>query len=64
MYALKHVGINNIFAEQSELQQQLVLQNIMKTVHQFKDHVVKEIILFSVHVSDRVNAEVFSHFNE
>ena len=42
--ALIYVGTNDIFRDQSELQQQSVLQNIMKIAHQCKDHGVKEII--------------------
>ena len=41
--AMIHVGINDISRDQSELQQHLVLQNIMKISHQCKDHGVKEI---------------------
>ena len=35
---LIHVGINDILRYQSELHQQLVLQNIMRTAHQCKEH--------------------------
>ena len=58
---LIHVGIN-ILRDQSELQQQLALQNIMKIAHQCKDHVVKGIILSSVVATDRVNADALIHF--
>ena len=60
--SLIHVEINNLM-DQSELQQQLVLQNIMKTAHQCKDHGVKQIILSSVVVTGRVRADVLIHFN-
>ena len=60
--ALIHVGINDILRDQSELKQQLVLQNIMKIAHQCKDHGVKEIILSSVVATGRVNADVIIHF--
>ena len=43
--ALIHVGINDILRDQSELQQQLVLQNIMKIAHQCINHGVQEIII-------------------
>ena len=56
--------INDILRDQSELKQQLVLQNIMKVAHQCKDHGVKEIILSSVVATGRVNADVLIHFNE
>ena len=56
--ALIHVGINDILRDQSELQQQLVLQNIMKIAHQCKDHGVKKIILSSVIATGRANADV------
>ena len=59
-----HMGINDILREQSELQQQLVLQNIMKIAYQCKEHGVKEIILFSVVATGRVSADVLIHFNE
>ena len=62
--ALIHVGINDILRDQSELQQQLVLQNIMRIAHQCKEHGVKEIILSSVVATGRVNADVLIHFNE
>ena len=62
--ALIHMGINDILRDQSELKQQLVLQNIMKIAHQCKDHGVKEIILSSVVATGRVNADVIIHFNE
>ena len=62
--ALIHVGINDISRSQSELKQQLVLQNIMKIAHQCKDHEVKEIILSCVVATGRVNANVLIHFNE
>ena len=62
--ALIRVGINDILRDQSELKQQLVLQNIMKIAHQCKDHEVKEIILSSVVATGRVNADVIIHFNE
>ena len=62
--ALIHVGINDILRDQSELQQQLVLQNIVRTAHQCKEYGVKEIILFSVVATGRVNADVLIHFNE
>ena len=39
--ALIHVGINDILRDQNELQQQLVLQNIMRIAHQCKEHEVK-----------------------
>ena len=55
--ALIHVGINDILRDQSELKQQLVLQNIMKIAHQSKDHGFKEIILSSVVATGRVNAD-------
>ena len=50
--------------DQSDLQQQLVLQKIVKIVHQFKDYGVKGIILSSVVATGRVNADVLIHFNE
>ena len=59
-----HVGINDILRDQSELQQQLVLQSIMKIAHQCKDHGVKEIILSFAVAAGRVNADVLIHFNE
>ena len=58
------VGINDILRDESELKQQLVLQNIMKISHQWKDDGVKEIILSYVVVTGRVNADVLIHFNE
>ena len=61
---LIHVGINDILRDQSELKQQLVLQNIMKVAHQCKDDGVKEIILSSAVTTSRVNADVLIHFNE
>ena len=61
---LIHVGINDILRDQSELKQQLVLQNIMKVAHQCKDDGVKEIILSSAVTTGRVNADVLIHFNE
>ena len=48
---------------QSELQQQSVLQNIMKILHQCKEHGVKEIVFSSVVVAGNINAEVLNHFN-
>ena len=62
--ALIRVGINDILRDQSELKQQLILQNIMKIAHQCKDHEVKEIILSSVVTTGRVNADVIIHFNK
>ena len=62
--ALIHIGINDILWDQSELQQQLVLQNIMKIAHQCEEHGVKGIILSSVDAAGRVNANVLIHYNE
>ena len=62
--ALIQVGISDIFRDQNQLKQQLVLHNIMKIAHQCKDHGVKEIILSSVVATGRVNADVIIHFNE
>ena len=61
--ALIHVGINDILRDQSELKQQLVLQNIVKIPHQCQDHGVKEIILSSVVATGRVNADALIHLN-
>ena len=58
------MGINDILRDQSELQQQLVLQNITRIAHQCKEHGVQEIILSSVVGTGRVNADVLIHFNE
>ena len=58
------MGINDILRDQSELEQRLVLQNIIKIAHQCKDHGVKEIILSSVVATGRVIADVLIHFNE
>ena len=61
--ALIHVGINDILRDQSELPQQLVIQNIMKIAHQCKDHGIKDVTLSSVVAAGRVNDDVFIHFN-
>ena len=61
--ALIHVGINDILRDQSELKQQLLLQNIVKVPHQCQDHGVKEIILSSVVATGRVNADALIHLN-
>ena len=58
------MGINDILRDQSEIKQQLVLQDIMKVAHQCKYHGIKEIILSSVVTSGRINADVLIHFNE
>ena len=50
---LIHMGINDILRDQSELEQQLVLQNMMKIAHHYKEHGVKEIV-----------ADVLIDFNE
>ena len=63
-YGANTRGDNDILRDQSELQQQLVLQNIMRIAHQCKEHGVKEIILSSVVATGRVNADVLIHFNE
>ena len=47
------MGINDILRDQSELEQQLVLQNMMKNAHHYKEHGVKEIV-----------ADVLIDFNE
>ena len=62
--ALIHVGTNDVLKDQSELKQQLVLQNIIKVAHQCKDHGVNQIILSSVVTTGRVNADVIIHLNE
>ena len=58
------MGINDILRDQSEVQQQLVSQNIMKAAHQNKEHKVNDIILTSVVATGKVNADVLIHFNE
>ena len=63
-YSADTRGVNDILRGQSELKQQLVLQNIMKIAHQCRDHGVKEIILSSVLDTGRVNANVLILFNE
>ena len=58
------MGINDILRDQSEVQQQLVSQNIMKAAHQNKEHKVNDIILTSVVATSKVNADVLIHFNK
>ena len=62
--AVIHVGINYVLRDQSELNQQLALQNIMSIAHECKDHGVEEIMLSSVVPTGRCNADVLIHFNE
>ena len=61
---LIHVGVNDILRNQSEIKQQLILQNIMNIAHQCKGHGVKKIILSSVVATGRVNADVLIYFNQ
>ena len=56
------MGINDIL--RGELQQQLVLQNIMKIAHHCNEHGVKEIVLSSVVATGRANADVLIHYTE
>ena len=58
------MGINDVLRDQSELNQQLALQNIMSIAHESKDHGVEEIMLSSVVSTGRCNADVLIHFNE
>ena len=58
------MGINYVLRDQSELNQQLALQNIMSIAHECKDHGVEEIMLSSVVPTGRCNADVLIHFNK
>ena len=58
---LIHIGINDILKDQSDLQFESLTQDILEISQRCKKHVIEEIIILSLVVTERIDPNLLTH---
>ena len=61
--ALIHIGINDIFKDQSDLQFESLTRNILEISQRLKEHGIEEIIISSLVVTEHIDPNLLERAN-